>query len=103
VRLIAPAAFKDDGGPLPNIAALDDVDSSLLGLLTNVIELQLFHLTRAQAITREMRARISRRQQQQQQQAVPGPSTCMCLDGAGSGDNSSGVSSRGDDSMGFLE
>lgn len=110
VRLIMPAAFKD-GGLMPNIAALDDVDSSVLGLLTNVVELQLFHMLRAQAITREMRARISLRQQEQQQeqqvqqhQPVPGPATRMCLEGAGSGGSSNDSCSTGrDDSMGYLE
>lgn len=93
---------------MPDIAALAVVDSGLLGLLTNVIELQLFHLLRAQAITREMRARIGLKQQQVQeqqheQQPVPGLATRMCLEGAGSGTSSSDSCSVCDDNTGYLE
>lgn len=91
-KLLLPGAFKGAPAAL-DLAALGDVDGSALGLLSNLIELQLFHLLRAQAITGEMRARIAAKHHHQQQQvagyaAVSSNSGCCC---------------DSDKSMGYLE
>jgi hypothetical protein len=38
---------------------------SILGMLSNLVELQMFHLLRAQAITAQLRMRVAQRQQHQ--------------------------------------
>jgi hypothetical protein len=50
LKLLAPAAFAG-GSSQPDLSALDDADSSLLGMAATLIELQLFHLQRAAALT----------------------------------------------------
>jgi hypothetical protein len=58
LKLLAPAAFAA-GSSQPDLNALDEADSSLLGMAATLIELQLFHLQRAAALTATTRKRLT--------------------------------------------
>jgi hypothetical protein len=100
-KLLLPGAFKGAAATL-DVDALGDIDS-VLNMLSNVIELQLFHLLRAQAITGEMRMRIAAKHyhhhQQQQQQVHQQDASYAAV----SSSSSSSSSSDSDMSMGYLE
>jgi PAX-interacting protein 1 len=80
IRLIAPQAFSSDTA-VPDLSMLGAVHSSLMGLLSNVTDLQVFHMRRAVAINAEIRARISAKQRLQQQASMHGSfSNSSCSD-----------------------
>ena len=60
LRLLAPSAFAG-GAAHPDLSALDDADGSLLAMASTLIELQLFHLTRAATLTAHSRRRLAQR------------------------------------------
>jgi hypothetical protein len=60
LRLLAPSAFAG-GAAHPDLSALDDADGSLLAMASTLIELQLFHLTRAATLTAHTRVRLAQR------------------------------------------
>lgn len=80
IKLIAPQAFSSDAA-VPDLSTLGAAHSSLMGLLSNVTDLQVFHMRRAVAINAEMRARINARQHLQQQASMHGSfSSSSCSD-----------------------
>lgn len=64
LRVLVPGAFKD-GSPAPNMETILNSGDNILGMLSNLVELQMFHLLRAQAITAQLRMRVAQRQQHQ--------------------------------------
>lgn len=71
LQLLVPKAFSSEGGGgCPNIEVLLGAGDSVLSVCFNLIELQLFHLLRAQAIIAHLRSRLAHKQQQHQHQAV---------------------------------
>lgn len=92
IKLLVPGAFvnnnnKDGGGNStslsPNWQALCKEGEGVMSMVSSLIDLQLFHLLRAQAITAEMRFRIARRQLEGKQAAGAGAGVtthkpCLC-------------------------
>jgi hypothetical protein len=77
LKLLAPAAFAS-GSSQPDLNALDDADSSLLGMAATLIELQLFHLQRAAALTAATRKRLAQQRCAEDLDAA-GTSSCAGL------------------------
>jgi hypothetical protein len=78
IKLLVPHAFQDSATE-PNLAALLPVSGPAAGMVSTLIELQLFHLTRAKDVTAHMRARIAHRRsavQRQMQSLVTTSSSC---------------------------
>lgn len=94
IKLIIPQAFSS-GSASPDLWTLVPMHSSVLGLLSNVMLLQNFHLNRAVAITAEMRLRISSKEQSQQGSSTQGGS----MQGLVSSSSGSTDSSRATDSL----
>lgn len=81
LRLLAPAAFARGVSQQPDLSALDDADSSLLGMAANLVELQLFHLQRAATLTAAARKRLAQRHAGTQLHAwVSDASSCSSSD-----------------------
>lgn len=68
LRLLVPDAFRE-ASSTPNMDALLSAGDSVLGVLCNLVELQMWSLLRAAAITAQLRVRVAHKQQQHQ--AVP--------------------------------
>lgn len=66
LRLLVPQAFSSEGGGVClNIEVLLSAGDSMLSVCFNLIELQLFHLLRAQAMTAHLHSRLAHKQQHQ--------------------------------------
>jgi hypothetical protein len=59
LRLMAPAAFDPADAEYPNVAALDTADSELLSMVSAVVEMQLFHLSRAGQLVAVTKQRLA--------------------------------------------
>jgi hypothetical protein len=82
IKLLVPDAFKDSATE-PNLAALLSVSGPAEGMISTLIELQLFHLNRAKDVTAHMRARIAHRRstvQRQMQSLVTSTTSSGCAD-----------------------
>jgi hypothetical protein len=88
LRLLAPSAFAG-GAAHPDLSALDDADGSLLAMVSTLIELQLFHLTRAATLTAHSRVRL----QLQRSAAVRRASAASCSSNSSSAGESGGNNS----------
>lgn len=60
MRLVAPAAFTKDASH-PDLSALNDLEGGVIGVVSILIELQLFHLRRAAVLTAHHRWRLTQR------------------------------------------
>ncbi len=63
LRLLVPNAFSE-GSNTPDLEVVLSSGDSILGVVSNLVELQMFHLLRAQAITAQLRMRVALKQQQ---------------------------------------
>jgi hypothetical protein len=70
VRLMVPQAFKSDSNQL-DVQAVLNLSGPAAGIVAATIELQLFHLNRAHAVTSLMRQRITQREAADVAQRVP--------------------------------
>lgn len=78
MRLVAPAAFTK--GSQPDLAALDQLEGGVLTMVSTLIELQLFHLQRAAALTAHRRERLWLAQQASQGATAWSASSSGCTD-----------------------
>jgi hypothetical protein len=82
VKLMVPQAFKPESHEL-DLEAVINLSGPEAGIVTATIELQLFHLNRAQAVTTTMRKRIAQRQAAEAAQRVPLYCRVTSSDGSG--------------------
>lgn len=59
LRLMAPEAFDPANTEFPNVAALDTADGELMSMVSALIEMQLFHLSRAGQLLAVMKQRLA--------------------------------------------
>lgn len=57
LKLLSPAAFAA-GSSYPDLSVLDDADNGMFSMASTLIDMQLFHLTRAAMLVAHSRQRL---------------------------------------------